>query len=279
MAVITPSALISEIRGSVGSQTFSRNHYGAYVKGKLVQTNPDTIPQQAVRTNMADAVLQWQQLDQSEQDEWMQYVSQQLVGKNISRKIRRTAINEYTSRWMNRFAVGGVPAEFAPLPKVRLNPVITSVTQGTGSIVVNIDTLRPVGDCDIVIYATHPISPGINMINQSFYRIIGVLSPAAQVDSVDIWTEYNALFPLTIGDIGKKIGIAIRAINTDNFAAGQFFFVPAIISAIPVELGELVQLYNAGYYNSEMISFIKRGSGVQSHMNKTRGKLWTFFRY
>jgi hypothetical protein len=180
---------------------------------------------------------------------------------------------------MNRFAVGGVPAEFAPLPKVRLNPVITSVTQGTGSIVVNIDTLRPVGDCDIVIYATHPISPGINMINQSFYRIIGVFSPTSQIDSVDIFTEYDTLFPLTIGDIGKKIGIAIRAVNTDNFAAGQFFFVPAIISAIPDEFSGLLQLFNAGYYNSDMISFIKRGSGAHSHMNKTRGKLWTFYRY
>jgi hypothetical protein len=58
---------------------------------------------------------------------------------------------------------------------------------------------------------------------------------------VDIFTDYDTLFPLTIADVGKKIGIAIRAVNTDNYAAGQFFFVPEIIS------GGLVNVFEPEY--------------------------------
>jgi len=279
MAVITKSALISEIRGSVGNVTYSRNRAGAIAKAKLIQTNPDTIEQQAVRATMADGVQEWQNLSQQMQDLWLRYVSEELVGKSISRKVRRTAMNEFVSRWMNRFAVGGTAVEFFPLPKVRLNPVIQSVEQTTGSIILNINTLRPIGNCNIIVYATHPLSPGINMINKSFFRIIGVFTPAAQLTAVDIYSDYVAKFPLTGADVGKKIGIAIRAVNSDNFAAGQFFFVQAIISGIPVDVFYQVQLFTDDYYQSSARSFLRGSNEEQSHMNKIRGKLWKFYNY
>ena len=279
MAVITPSSLVSEIRGSVGDQTYSRNRYGAYVKAKLIQTNPDSTDQQAVRAQMADAVAEWQSAAQEYQDVWNQFVTDQRIGKNISRKIRRSGFNEFLSRWMNRYALSASGTGFSPLPLVRFNPVITAVTPGTLSIELAYDTLRPIGDCDIAVYATHPISAGINQINKSFYRCIGSFTPGSQVGTEELYTMYTDKFPLTGGDIGKKIGIAIRAINSDNYAAGGFFFVPIIISGGLVSTRKQVQLFNNDYYASDYSNFLKSSAAEQSHINLTRGKLWKFYNY
>lgn len=279
MAVITPSSLISEIRGSVGTQTFSRNRYGAYVKNKLTQVNPDSVDQQAVRAEMAAAVAEWQSSAQEYQDVWNQFVMSQRISKNISRKISRSGFNEFLSRWMNRYALGASGTGFNPLPLVRINPIITSITAGTLSIELAYDTLRPVGNCEIAVYATHPISPGINQINKSFYRCIGSFTPGSQVGTEELYTMYTDKFPLTAPDIGKKIGIAIRAINDDNYAAGGFFFVPIIISGGLVSDKYQVQLFNNDYYASDYSNFIKSTSVQPSNTNHMRGRLWLFYRY
>lgn len=231
MAVITPSALISEIRGSVGMQTFSKNRWGPYVKAKLVQVNPNTLPQQDVRAAQAAAVAEWQGLTQAVMNKWIDYANGNVISGRISRKFLRAGYSEYISRCMNRFAVSGMGSGFEPLPKVRLFPIITNLSQGVADISVSFDTMKPIGNCDLVVYATPPISPGINEINPSLFRIIGTITPAAQISSANIYSAYTSTFPLAAPDIGKKIGIALKAVNTDNFAAGRFFFIQTIISA------------------------------------------------
>jgi len=276
MANFQPSSLVSEIRGSVGQLTYSRNRGGAVVKQKLVQTNPDTALQQAVRAEMADAVIAWRNETQEVQDMWIQFASSKLIGKNISRKIHRSGMNEYTSRYLNKFVISGAVSPYQPLPSVRLFPVITLVAQSAGSILLSIETLAPVGDCTLVIYATPPISPGINAINKSFYRVIGLFEPVSTSFTLDVYSMINAYYSLTVGDSGKKVGIAIKAVNTDNYAAGQFFFVQTILSGLQQFN---IQLFNDDYYNAQLQSFVKKANSEPSTINKTRSKLWLFYRY
>lgn len=246
MANFQPGSIVSEIRGSVGDVTYSRNRGGAIVKQKLVQTNPDTAKQQAVRLAMAEAVSDWQNADQSTQDKWGQFAQSQVVGKNISRKISRAGYNEFISRYMNRIAIEGAGTDFEPLPKVRINPVITSIVQATSSILLNYDCLRSPSNVAIAVFATPPISPGINHINPSLMRVIGFFEPSSQVDSEELFTMYDDYYNLVPGDAGKKIGLAIKAVNTDNYAAGGFFFAQIIISAglVPSVVPSVVQSSN-----------------------------------
>ena len=279
MAVITPSSIVSEIRGSVGDQTYSRNRYGAYVKGKIVQVNPNTADQITVRAAMAAAVAAWQAASQTYQNTWNDFAASRKTAKNISRKVTRAGFNDFVSRYLNRTAIGSSGTGFLPLPLVRLTPVITSITPGTNSILLAYDTLTSSANCDIAVYATHPISAGINNVNKSFYRVIGSFTPGSQVGTEELYSMYTAKFPLTAPDIGKKIGIAIRAINSDNFAAGSFFFVPIIISGGLVSGAAQVQLFNNDYYASDFANFLKSSAATQSNINLTRGKLWKFYNY
>jgi hypothetical protein len=279
MAVITPSSLISEIRGSVGDVTYSKNRSGPVVKQKLIQPPSNTPDQAAVRADLAAAVAAWQALSQEQQNKWMNFTEKQSVIKSLGRRMHRTGYNEFISRWQNRIAIGGSSTSFNPLPVVRLNPIITAVNQGTTSITIDYDTLRPVGNCRLAVYATPPISAGINQVNPNFYRIIGSFEPTQQVDTHELYTMYTNKFPLTTPDIGKKIGFAIRAINTDNYAAGGFFFVQIIISGGLVDFAFQVQLYNADYYQSNFANFMKTSRAIPSNINRTRGKLWKFYNY
>jgi len=57
--------------GSIGSQTFSKNRYGFYVKNKPIPTNPNTPGQASTRAILRDLVDYWKQtLTKAQSDAW-----------------------------------------------------------------------------------------------------------------------------------------------------------------------------------------------------------------
>ena len=68
MANIITGSIVSEIRGSVGTESYSRNAYGPYVKARVAPSNPNTVPQQQAKLRMSEAVAAWQSLTNSERD-------------------------------------------------------------------------------------------------------------------------------------------------------------------------------------------------------------------
>lgn len=75
MALILLGGNVSEIRGSIGSHTYSRNRFGAYIRSRTVPTNPSTPAQSAIRTIMAQVVAAWHNLEQIDRDEWGDYAA------------------------------------------------------------------------------------------------------------------------------------------------------------------------------------------------------------
>jgi len=58
--------------GSIGSQTFSKNRYGFYVKNKPIPTNPNTAPQAIQRAILRDLVDYWKStLTLAQSDAWV----------------------------------------------------------------------------------------------------------------------------------------------------------------------------------------------------------------
>lgn len=77
MAVINTGSIVSEIRGSVGDETFARNQGGPYVRSRAGPTTPPTVNQIAVTDAMAALSQAWSAtLDDDERDSWRQYASQ-----------------------------------------------------------------------------------------------------------------------------------------------------------------------------------------------------------
>lgn len=291
MAVITPSSLISEIRGSVGDVTYSRNQFGPYVKAKLTQPASATAPQVYIRDAMAEGVTAWQSISDAEFEIWKRYVVQHLKIENISRKITLSAYNEFVGRYVNRALVDTGLSGFKAEPPVRNFPVISEVAQSFESIELTMASENFQTDCAYIIYAAAPVSESVRSINKSNYKYLTFVYPSGSPETLDIFTLYNTMFSLTSADVGKRIGLAIKAVNSDNYAGSPKAYTDiildgSVISAPP----EILQSrgLNQNNLGSQTISFVSTPTqgnllviviGIVGIRTITPPSGWTSFQY
>lgn len=115
MGILTEGAIVSEVRGSVGSRTFSKNAYGPYVKNKLIQTNPDTAKQRARRNRFKLAVQAWQGFTDANRRLWNDWAKANPVRNSLGKQVVLSGFNMYISAYMNKLTVGtlGLPIVFS----------------------------------------------------------------------------------------------------------------------------------------------------------------------
>lgn len=96
MASILTSLGIAEIRGSVGGMTFSKNHYGAYVRNRSIPVNPNTALQVAVRATLAFLTNRWSaDLTPVQRFAWNLYGSSVAMLNRLGQTIYLTGFNHY----------------------------------------------------------------------------------------------------------------------------------------------------------------------------------------
>lgn len=233
MGIFHPSATIAEIRGNVGGVNYSRNRYGPITRGLINQVNPDTSYQNAVRAAFTQAVADYQAMTDETFEEYTAFVNDVKQHGRLSREFRRSVFNEYMSRQMNRFLLGGATVYPPAYPTVRKHPWIDSVTIGTDTLEVATDSLEATGFVSVAVYASALKSPGIRAVNPDWCSFITFADVATTDHTFDIYDEYIARFPYMGDPNGKRIFVAIKAINNDNYRQGPLVFSSAIVSGWP----------------------------------------------
>lgn len=71
MASIKFSALVSDVKGTIGGNVFQSNKNGAFVRTKSIPVNRNTQLQQYQRLNMAVYSKKWSQLTELDRAEWI----------------------------------------------------------------------------------------------------------------------------------------------------------------------------------------------------------------
>lgn len=74
-----PSALIGRLSRSAGSTTAGHNRYGAYLRNRVIPTNPASPAQTAVRGNFGTLSSGWRGLTSAQRTAWSS------LGANITR--------------------------------------------------------------------------------------------------------------------------------------------------------------------------------------------------
>lgn len=220
MAKFNPGSLISEIRGSVGDDTYSKNAFGPYVKQKLTQTVRNTSFQQVIRQAFIDGNDAYKLLSDEEFKSWSEFVDQHLRSNGLSQRIRISAYNEFISRYVNRALLGSTATGFDAQPPCNQFSTITDLVASSGMLSATINTQNYDGTAVVAIYATEILSPTIRSINPSLYNFIGVLSLASGSDIVDLTQMYLDRYQAFGDGTVKRIGIMIKNIRDDNFAEG-----------------------------------------------------------
>ena len=109
MTLIRFGGGITEMRGSMGGNTFSRNRYGAYMLARTKPINPNSDAQVNVRACMAFLTDRWSNtLTPVERAAWNLYGSNVVMKNKLSESINLSGFNHYIRsnvEYKNRFGV------------------------------------------------------------------------------------------------------------------------------------------------------------------------------
>lgn len=96
MALLKFGGGITEIRGSMAGNVYSRNRYGAYMRSRTVPTNPNTARQQKVRTSLTELTSRWSQtLTAGQRTAWNLYGANVVMQNKLGENINLSGFNHY----------------------------------------------------------------------------------------------------------------------------------------------------------------------------------------
>lgn len=225
MSILTTGPIVNEIRGSVGSRTFSRNAYGPYVKNKLIQTNPDTPKQQNVRTNFAIAVSRWQNMSDSERRMWMSAAKDFPITDSLGQRKKLSGYNFYLKCAMSRFTYTADPPQpiFDYEPKVYVYSMELIEQNDISEIIYTSDSIFDNQALQIYYAEDRPLS--ITFLNPSLLKYATTIAPQ-QSGYIGVSTYWSSLFskPFPYWE-DRRAWIAFRSIDTrSGYASGLFTF-------------------------------------------------------
>lgn len=216
MALITPGSLISEVRGSIGDVTYSRNRGGAYSKAKLVQTNPDTSEQQAIRAIQAAATAAWQGLTPPNQKRWNTFAQELRAIPRIGDQARLSGFNAFVRYYMylNFYGGSGSPDT---LPPIALAPIaLFQVTSTTSELSVTVEGTNTDADTRVIVRASGPRSPGQTAITQSLLTVMANEQAPNGSLNIDITSVWEAKWGSLASAITDKIFIRVDIVKRDT---------------------------------------------------------------
>lgn len=116
MALFTPGPAVSEVRGSSGGTVFSRNRFGAYLRGRTVPINPNTSRQVAARDRFNTLATAWRDvLTQGERDAWDTYAAETNWINVLGQVVNLTGLNHFVRSNNFRLIAAKAPLTAAPV--------------------------------------------------------------------------------------------------------------------------------------------------------------------
>ena len=205
------SSVFTEIRGSIGGTTYSRNKSGAYTRQRTVPINPNTSAQQVVRNRLSTVSQTWQTLTQGQRDSFINGavnfpyvdtigVTQYYSGQQLFMKLNSTLLN-----------IGQAQIATCPLPSIFETLTINTLTISVAGNNIDVTTtfggggsIVPVGFV-AVVEATAQRSEGVKFFGRSDYKQIAISDAGVDLDATNYYTPYVAIFGNYVA--GSLIGI------------------------------------------------------------------------
>lgn len=105
----------TQISGSSGGTTWSRNRFGAYKRNRSLPVNPNTSRQVAVRNNVRSLAIAWNNtLTQAQRDAWNVYGANVTWTNKLGQAVNLTGLNHYIRSNTPRLGAGLARVDDAP---------------------------------------------------------------------------------------------------------------------------------------------------------------------
>ena len=215
-------------RGKINGTVLSKNRGGAYARVKVTPSNPRSVAQQFVRSNLAFLAQKWKTLTQEQRDTWSANVSNYTrtdifgdiktpTGYNLFMRINTALRDASTELFFN-----------IPAPAVDVvAPDSTSLASTISSL-----TLTSVFPDDaemngyLLIDASPQLSAGVNSPGSRFKRIASLeVLDFSDLNTTNLLTSYSAVYGALVKD--QKVFVRVTVMMSNGQRG-----VPIVLSAI-----------------------------------------------
>jgi hypothetical protein len=215
MAKIKFGMMMTDARGKLGGQVFSKNRGGAFVRTKSTPTNPQTTFQMSVRGIFSAISTKWSTLTEAQRLSYNGFVADYATtdifgdlrnpsGKNLFQKLNQNLANSEQAQNVVCVAPSAVP--FAGLTGAGMDIAGSDI-----SILLNGNTVGS----KILLLATPSLTQGTTFVKNKL-RVIGVY-PGVNASSLDAYPNYVAKYGEPA--VGANVYFAVRVVNANGQAS------------------------------------------------------------
>lgn len=231
MAKIRPGGSGVDFSGSIGSDTYSRNRYGSYVRHRSRPVNPNSAAQASARAILAAAARDWSALTDGERAAWKMYADNTPVTDRFGFQMNLTGAAMYTKVNAARLSAGLPTLSAAPttygLPSADPSFEV-AIDASAGAMEVTFDNSQEwataVGG-RLLVYAGRPQNPNITYYGGPFKQITGVSGAATPPTSP---ATLQMPFAITAGQI---CWVRYRILTAEGRLSNPFRVGPIVASA------------------------------------------------
>ena len=206
MAKIKFGMMMTDARGKLGGQVFSKNRAGAYIRTKVTPTNPRSMAQTTVRASFAVFTQGWSALTLALIASWNSAVSswsttdvfgdlKNPTGKNLYLRLNQSA------------TLAGYPSfDTVPEKLEMVSGIVTEVLPIISLGIIELTDVYAGSGARVVVFATEPVSNGTsyvkNKLRQIYSEVGDVYSPT------DAFSAYENRFGTIV--LGQNIFFGIK---------------------------------------------------------------------
>lgn len=201
MAKFTPGPFVSQVSGSIGGTTFSRNRGGPYTRARAIPVTSTTPAAIATKARLQNASVSWQNLTAGQRTAWAFWATANPVTNTLGNSITLTGQQAYVGNH-TRMALAAIVTPLTSPPIIAAPDALITAVQdgdiGIGDVDLTFSN-APLGAAEVIwLTAAITNSAGINYI-QNLLRFCGI-SAAAQTSPFDNQSIIEArLGTLTVG--------------------------------------------------------------------------------
>ena len=207
--------MMTDARGKLGGQVFSKNKGGAYVRTKVTPANPQTSAQTTVRALFAAISAAWSALTAANIAAWNTAVDE-WKSTDIFGDLLAPTGKELHQRLNNQLQTVGGSALTAPPAKVALpNSPITAADFDTTLSTLTLTGAYTTTGTYVQIFSTTQLSAGTSFVKNKL-RVIYQVDAASYV-AADAYTAYVAKFGTPVA--GDNVHVAIKYVALSGQAS------------------------------------------------------------
>lgn len=220
MAKIRLGGIVAQASGSLDGVVFSHNRNGRYVRARVKPTNPKSVKQQSVRSNLASLSQTWRTLTTAQRNQWTALGAQMTQTNSIGEATTLTGLQAFVS--VNQLKLTAGQAVVTTAPVLDSAPTFTPGTltltaTGTAALTLAFSG-SGVASQSFRIYATGNLSAGRNFIRKSQYRLLQTIA-GNSTSPVNLVSSWQAAYgTITVAMVGAKVSFLIVPVSTSGIA-------------------------------------------------------------